>query len=350
MKSTFCSAAAIALVITACANTHASTPNFSVTTDVPGNAINKMAYLVNRESGEKVDSMLITEQKVKFTGTVADPYYARILVGDRRGPSFIVEPGDIVFDAKGQCTSTPLNKALQVYSDHYTQVANSVDTLPSDSIRTVVIAKLNQYTDSTMNAHISDPIGHILFIDKAMECNSTAQLNKLLAEYPRFKSDKSIQNFAASLQKAEATAPGHKFTDFTVEYAGTTKHFSDYAGKGKWLLVDFWASWCGPCRRAMPLLKEIYEKYHEKGLDVLGVAVWDEPSDSERAAKQLQLPWPQIINAQKIPTDLYGIFGIPHIMLISPDGVIKARGIEGEELRAAVEEALTPATETATEQ
>lgn len=79
--------------------------------------------------------------------------------------------------------------------------------------------------------------------------------------------------------------------------------------------------------------------------------MWDEPADSERAARQMQLPWPQIINAQKIPTDLYGIYGIPHLMLIAPDGTIATRGIEGDEMRKAIADAFTPAApETATEQ
>ncbi len=351
MNSTLYTAAAIVLAISAaCTTSHASTPAFTVTAPVPAEGNNKMAYLVNRETGNKVDSVLVSGSQLKFSGTVADPYYARILIGDKRGPSFIVEPGDIVLGADGSCTSTFLNKEMKAFTDRYMQIARSLDSLPSDSLRQVAIDQFKAVADSTMEAHITDPLGRILFLDKASECTTSADLEALLKKYPQFRDHKTVTDIATSLHNAEATAPGKKFTDFTVDYNGKKQKLSDYAGKGKWLLVDFWASWCGPCRRAMPLLKEIYTEYKEKGLEVLGVAVWDEPADSERAARQLQLPWPQIINAQKIPTDIYGIYGIPHLMLIAPDGTIAARGIEGDELRQAIADAFSPAPETATEQ
>lgn len=331
---------AIAIALSACTTSHASTPNFTVTTTVPAEGNNKMAYLVNRETGDKIDSTIVSGTTLKFTGTVADPYYARILIGDKRGPSFIIEQGDIVITDDGKCTSTPLNKDMQTFMDNYSRVASQVNSATSDSIRQALITSFQANADSTMNAHLNDPFGRILFLDKAMECTTTPQLDSLLSVYPQFKNNKNVADIASNIHKAEATAAGKKFTDFTIDYNGKTQRLSDYAGKGKWLLVDFWASWCGPCRRAMPLLKELYQTYHDKGLDILGVAVWDEPADSERAARQLQLPWPQIINAQKIPTDIYGIYGIPHLMLIAPDGTIAARGLEGDSLRQAIENAF----------
>ena len=109
------------------------------------------------------------------------------------------------------------------------------------------------------------------------------------------------------------------------------------------VVVDFWASWCGPCRREIPVIKEIFEKYKSQGLSVLGVAVWDKPDDTMRAINDLLIPWPQIINAQNVPTDLYGINGIPHIMLIGPDGTILSRGLQGNELKAKVDEIMSAA-------
>ena len=74
------------------------------------------------------------------------------------------------------------------------------------------------------------------------------------------------------------------------------------------------------------------QEYHDKGLDVLGVAVWDEPANTEAAISQHQIPWPVIINAQTIPTDLYGISGIPCIILFDPEGNIVSRDQQGEDL------------------
>ena len=112
-----------------------------------------------------------------------------------------------------------------------------------------------------------------------------------------------------------ATQPGAKFTDFEVTYDGKTHRLSDVVGKGKPVLVDFWASWCGPCRREMPNLKAINEKYGDR-LKVLGVAVWDEPDDTLKAVKELGLPWEIWVNGKTAPTDAYGING--SVCLVSP--------------------------------
>ena len=137
------------------------------------------------------------------------------------------------------------------------------------------------------------------------------------------------------------TAVGKKFTDFeVVQYpdAADTKtvKFSDYVGNGKYILVDFWASWCGPCRGEVPNLKEVYKRFKGPQFDILSVAVWDKTEDTEAAIKELEEPWLQIVNAQKIPTDLYGINGIPHIMLVGPDGTILARDLRGEAISAEI--------------
>ena len=137
------------------------------------------------------------------------------------------------------------------------------------------------------------------------------------------------------------TAEGAMFTDFTIEQPdGSKVSLSDYVGKGKYVLVDFWASWCGPCRAEIPNIKELYDKYHSKGLDVLGVAVWDKVEDTQKAIKELGIVWPQIINAQQIPTELYGIQGIPHIILFAPDGTIVARDLREEAMKEKVAEVM----------
>jgi hypothetical protein len=73
---------------------------------------------------------------------------------------------------------------------------------------------------------------------------------------------------------------------------------------------------------------------------ILGVATWDEPAATLKAIEDLQLPWPQIMNAQRIGSDAYGVQGIPQIILFAPDGKIVARDLHGEELKAAVDKAM----------
>ena len=149
------------------------------------------------------------------------------------------------------------------------------------------------------------------------------------------KEDPAVKQVAGSLQAKKATKAGQPFVDFTIVQdpenpETSTVKLSDYVGKGKYVLVDFWASWCGPCKAEIPNIKAVYEKYAGEDFDVLSVAVWDKPKDTAKAAAELGITWNQIINAQQVPTDLYGIDGIPHIMLVGPDGIILNRDLRGD--------------------
>ena len=144
-------------------------------------------------------------------------------------------------------------------------------------------------------------------------------------------------------KKAEAALSqkeGEMFKDFAVEYNGKATRLSDYVGRGQYVLADFWASWCGPCRQQIPDLIALHQQYKERRLTVLGIAFRDKPEETEKAIRDLGIPYPQIINAQDIPATLYGIDTLPHTILFAPDGTIIARNIYGEELKEKLKEVI----------
>ena len=117
---------------------------------------------------------------------------------------------------------------------------------------------------------------------------------------------------------------------------------SDYVGKGNYVLVDMWASWCGPCKREIPNLAEVHNLYKDKGLTVLGVFVWDDIKNLEPTLKAENVTWAQIIDSEKVSTSIYGVNGIPSIMLIGPDGTILERdaAVRGSNMKPTLEKYL----------
>jgi thiol-disulfide isomerase/thioredoxin len=178
-----------------------------------------------------------------------------------------------------------------------------------------------------------------------------AQVSEIIAAM----SEEMLQNeqvvmLKEGLDARAATAEGQMFSDFTVNsVVGQTRSIppqpvyadvklSDYVGKGKYILLDFWSPWCGPCRREMPNIKAVYDKYQGDKFDVVSIAVWErEPVEVtiETAAK-LEMTWNQINNGKREPAELYGVEGIPHLILFGPDGTILKRGFHGAEIEEVV--------------
>ena len=133
----------------------------------------------------------------------------------------------------------------------------------------------------------------------------------------------------------ERTSVGKMFTDFSVEHGaadGTACSLSDYVRKGKYVLVDFWASWCGPCCEEIPNIAQVYKKYKGDEFEIVGVAVNDKREAKLKKMEDLSIVWPVIFETGTIATDAYGILGIPQIMLFGPDGKIIAKGLRGEKI------------------
>ena len=103
------------------------------------------------------------------------------------------------------------------------------------------------------------------------------------------------------------------------------------------VLLDFWASWCGPCRQEIPHLKEVYKKYKEKGLEILSVSVDAKPTDWKKAMAEERMAWPQINAVESKPVMADYLFsGIPYLVVVDKEGKIVEKNVRGESLDKAM--------------
>lgn len=137
---------------------------------------------------------------------------------------------------------------------------------------------------------------------------------------------------------------GQPFADLTMnDMEGKSVSLSDWAGKGKYVLVDFWASWCAPCRQEMPNVKANYEKYKSKGFEVIGVSFDSRANDWKAAVGQMGLEWPQMSDLKGWESEgakVYGIKSIPANVLLDGEGKIVGVDLRGEALGQRLEELL----------
>lgn len=152
-----------------------------------------------------------------------------------------------------------------------------------------------------------------------------------------------VKNLTDRLAVLKRVDIGQPIVDFTMmDTAGHPISLSDLTGK-KYLLMDFWASWCGPCRAENPNVVAVYNDYKDKGFDVIGISLDRNKEKWVEAIAKDDLTWTHVsdlIGWDNASAKLYGVRSIPHSILVSPDGIILAKNLRGEDLRAKVSELL----------
>ena len=335
--------------------------NYRIDGIAPADANGQWVYLYKPSGQGASDSVQIANGRFTLERAVAeDGLIAHLVIPRSYNLSFIPEEGIIKADlAAIAATGTALNdlhaqkakarEALETETRGRLKAIRADKNLDDkakeeaqEKIVNEFYGKIKPLAEADLKEHPNDAIGLIaLQTLLGMEDVNVAKAEALLQQAgDRLRAEESITKMVARLRRVEATQAGAQFVDFEgVDDANKAVRLSDYVGKGHYVLVDFWASWCGPCRREIAHLKKVRDTYTDKGLIILGTVVWDEMEDHLKAMKELEITWPQIFNKTDA-TELYGIAGIPQIILFDPAGKIVARDLRGEEINKLLDKAL----------
>lgn len=329
------------LALSAC--NHTEKPHYYLKAAFDEKQNNKTAYIVDFDTENKIDSAVITDCIAEFNGEIPEARYVTLAIDNEKFGNFYLEADSIEMDAEGVVSGGELNKKVNDYWKNRFALIQEFRNLP-DSLQKSrydsYFSRLEENEKKLLEENIDNALGYYEFLIGPARDMTVEQLDSAITAHPSLGKYQQIQKIRKRLVTEAETGEGAMFKDFEVTYNDSTFRLSDYVGKGKFVLVDFWASWCGPCIRQTAVIKDIYKEYGPKGLEVIGIAVWDEPENTINGIAAHELPWKNVINAQDIPAEAYGFSGIPCIILFGPDGTIISRDKQNDALRQAVANAM----------
>ena len=305
-------------------------------------------FALDIEVGEPIVCMLKTDPQ---NNRPLSYYYLR-MVGER-GNIY----ADLITDS---LSGTPLNDRLNQYwrkCSYEISVLNAIIKQGQSAISMPESEKERvrqdydqryqafvEFLTKTYEANKTNPVGAFVMEDilDYAEIDYESVLAMLEGAAPVVTTYPQMRTKLSAMEKVSHTAPGKQFIDLDLTDYKTGKPIKlSKVIKGKVALIDFWASWCGPCRREIPNLAKIQEKYGNNKVFVLvSLNVWDKPDAQAKAIKDMKMVWTQLTDSTRNATDTYGVDGIPQILLIGKDGKIIARNLRGEDIEVAVKKAL----------
>ncbi|MCR5157758.1 MAG: AhpC/TSA family protein [Prevotella sp.] len=321
------------------------------------------------DQGQPLDTIDVKNGQFSYTGQADSAcLYTLSAIGWENGvgtAQFFTEPGTItatLTEVPQQSTigGTTANDALQKLAETtnplydkineletlvYTDTAQTYDQLALAGKYQQLVNEIADKCKEFAGANIDNELGFMLVIRFIDPSEDAALLRSLIAKMPeKFRQRQQTKELEARLQAFEATGIGQTIADFSLNTPqGEPLSVMSEVKKNKLTILDFWASWCGPCRREMPFMKELYAKYQSKGLGIVGISLDESASEWNRAIEELKIPWPQMSDLRGwecSAAQTFQVNAIPYLIVLDQEGKILQKGLRGEELEQFVAQQL----------
>ena len=326
----------------------------------------KTVYLLDQLTDKAIDSTVVADGKFSFTGTAAQDALLAVQAKKKNWMTQFFNDGTPVIINLSDSTlkGSPLNERLtklvvemdlpRRQMNKKTANMNQADIKAHqdelmDEINNMISAELafaNKVFKEERNSLIPVAFSGYYFLDQGVEAyDELVKEGVAFANHPYLKYTRDEVEAALKPKDSPKMAfIGQQYTDLEMaDPDGKIHKISELMGEGNYVLVDFWASWCGPCRAEMPNVLEAYNKFHAKGFEVIGVSFDQKKEAWVKAVEQLQMPWLQISDLkgwQCAAAPIYKIDGIPDNILIDPQGKIIDRGLRGKALHTRLQHLL----------
>ena len=323
----------------------------------------KKVYLIDKLTENAIDSFVVASGKFSFKGSAEKDAFLGVKAENQNWSVVFFNDGTPVSVNVNDSTlkGSPLNERMVKYDIELdTPMRNlraKISKMPQSEIEAhgeEIMTEMNKVLDEQIAfankvfKEESNSLIPLLFSQLYFYDNGVEEYDELVKKQLPFSNHpylKKARDEVAEVMKPEEGPKtafiGQQFTDLEMaDPDGKMHKLSDLVGEGKWLLVDFWASWCGPCRQEMPNVLEAYNKFHDKGFEVVGISFDQKKEAWVKAIEQLNMPWLQLSdlkgwNCAAAPA--YKIDAIPDNLLIDPQGKIVDRALRGKPLHKRLE-------------